>query len=439
MHTTLTAEEAHALARDLWHELTEEMHGAEGGEPAAVVKAWQASEHPRSDDGRFVDAHDLHAAQTDPAKAAELRAKVTQPEERAKLDAALPAEAQPEAEPAPVPGSPAPPAVAPTAHVAGRLADALRGKTGRARQEAWRAVAAEYGEAAVKAAGAAAGLDFTPGRSLVYGWAAKPERFAAHLAALEAHAGRAPAPPPPKAGAAVVPQLDPVAAQDTHEAIDGTLHPSRGAAAAVAAAVPGGAVAKVGAKWMALKPSPGRGAPAPAAAAPTAAGTPGSVSALSDADFAAKVRAAADAQTHGFGPHKVYIGDVFDALAAEDPALTRAEFDRRLVAAHAAGALNLSRADLVQHMDPEVVHRSSVRHPSGVGEFHFLDAAPAARLERERPSERKAFDEHGAREVEGELTTRRVESLGRTQCYVEGAQVDPATVRPSGTTSPPAA
>lgn len=34
-----------------------------------------------------------------------------------------------------------------------------------------------------------------------------------------------------------------------------------------------------------------------------------------------------------------------------------------------------------------------------------------------------------AREVTGELSTRRVEWLNRTQCYVDGVQVDPETVR----------
>jgi hypothetical protein len=60
-----------------------------------VGKAWNPDEHPRDDRGRFVDAHDLHAAMTDPAKAAELRAKVTKPEERAKLDAAIGPETRP--------------------------------------------------------------------------------------------------------------------------------------------------------------------------------------------------------------------------------------------------------------------------------------------------------------------------------------------------------
>lgn len=38
-------------------------------------------------------------------------------------------------------------------------------------------------------------------------------------------------------------------------------------------------------------------------------------------------------------------------------------------------------------------------------------------------------EEIPAREVKGELRTRRVEWLDRTQCYVDGVQVDPETVR----------
>lgn len=42
-----------------------------------------------------------------------------------------------------------------------------------------------------------------------------------------------------------------------------------------------------------------------------------------------------------------------------------------------------------------------------------------------------ASDEYdrSAEEVVGELATRRVEWLNRTQCYVDGTQVDPDTVR----------
>jgi hypothetical protein len=69
-----------------------------------VKKAWSEDDHPRGDDGRFVAGEDLRDAKSDPAKAAELRARVTDPAERAKLDAAIggAAEGKP-AEPVPEP------------------------------------------------------------------------------------------------------------------------------------------------------------------------------------------------------------------------------------------------------------------------------------------------------------------------------------------------
>jgi hypothetical protein len=56
---------------------------------AAVGKAWDSSKHPRSDDGKFISKDAIHDAKSDPAKADALRARVTDPAQRAKLDAAL--------------------------------------------------------------------------------------------------------------------------------------------------------------------------------------------------------------------------------------------------------------------------------------------------------------------------------------------------------------
>lgn len=53
------------------------------------AKAFDADKHPRGDDGRFIHKDDIAAAATDPQKAEALRAKVTDPEQRAKLDAAI--------------------------------------------------------------------------------------------------------------------------------------------------------------------------------------------------------------------------------------------------------------------------------------------------------------------------------------------------------------
>ncbi len=58
-------------------------------------KAWRESEHPRRDDGAFTSAKDIRDATRDPAKAAELRASVTEPGEKKKLDALLAADNQP--------------------------------------------------------------------------------------------------------------------------------------------------------------------------------------------------------------------------------------------------------------------------------------------------------------------------------------------------------
>lgn len=54
-----------------------------------VLKGFDSSKHPRDDHGRFVSADAIHAAAADPAKAKELRKRVTDPEQRKKLDAAL--------------------------------------------------------------------------------------------------------------------------------------------------------------------------------------------------------------------------------------------------------------------------------------------------------------------------------------------------------------
>jgi hypothetical protein len=51
-----------------------------------IHKAWSEGDHPRGDDGRFVSGEDLSAAKSDPAK---LRERVTDPEQRKKLDAAI--------------------------------------------------------------------------------------------------------------------------------------------------------------------------------------------------------------------------------------------------------------------------------------------------------------------------------------------------------------
>jgi hypothetical protein len=50
---------------------------------------YDESKHPRDDHGRYVSRDAIHDAKSDPKKAAELRARVTKPEQREKLDKAL--------------------------------------------------------------------------------------------------------------------------------------------------------------------------------------------------------------------------------------------------------------------------------------------------------------------------------------------------------------
>src|SRR5262249_50285079 len=67
--------------------------------------------------------------------------------------------------------------------------------------------------------------------------------------------------------------------------------------------------------------------------------------------FARRVRAAAGASPSGrFGDNKVFISHVHAALA--DPALDLPAFKARLLDAHRQGLVTLTRADLVEAMDP---------------------------------------------------------------------------------------
>ena len=62
---------------------------AERFERQNFAGAWDESKHPRDDHGRFVNAHEIEQAKTDPAKAEELRGRVNDPEQRQKLESAL--------------------------------------------------------------------------------------------------------------------------------------------------------------------------------------------------------------------------------------------------------------------------------------------------------------------------------------------------------------
>lgn len=88
--------------------------------------------------------------------------------------------------------------------------------------------------------------------------------------------------------------------------------------------------------------------------------------------FAARVLAAArDSKTGRFGDNKVFISHVFRKLV--DSGVVAGDlgaFKDRLVSAHFHGFLSLSRADLVEAMDPEDVDESETQRDGST--FHFV-------------------------------------------------------------------
>jgi hypothetical protein len=103
------ADKAAALARqevlaEIGAAFVRQVMGGGGGVGDGVFsKAFSEGDHPRDDHGRFVSKGELSRAKGDPAKAAELRARVTDPEQRKKLDAAIGEDGD-----APAPAKPAP-------------------------------------------------------------------------------------------------------------------------------------------------------------------------------------------------------------------------------------------------------------------------------------------------------------------------------------------
>jgi hypothetical protein len=93
---------------------------------------------------------------------------------------------------------------------------------------------------------------------------------------------------------------------------------------------------------------------------------------LDDEAFAATVLAAARrSETGRFGDNKVFISRLFETLAKERAIATDLNaFKRRLLTAHFAGRLSLSRADLVEAMAPEDVEQSETQ--DGPSTFHFV-------------------------------------------------------------------
>jgi hypothetical protein len=77
-----------------------------------------------------------------------------------------------------------------------------------------------------------------------------------------------------------------------------------------------------------------------------------------------------------FGPRKVFVSAIWNALPrVTRNAYTVAEFKSRLVAAHRAALLSLSRADLVAAMEPTRVEASEIVYECAT--WHFVNDAYA--------------------------------------------------------------
>lgn len=102
-------------------------------------------------------------------------------------------------------------------------------------------------------------------------------------------------------------------------------------------------------------------------------GKPDSNDDVLEPDFSARVLATARASDTGwFGDNKVFISHVWRRLkqAGWPDAAVEQEFKRRLVEAHQALRLRLSRADLVEAMNPADVASSVIHHHGET--FHFI-------------------------------------------------------------------
>jgi hypothetical protein len=94
-------------------------------------------------------------------------------------------------------------------------------------------------------------------------------------------------------------------------------------------------------------------------------------------DFAeAVLTAAEETQTGRFGDDKVFIGHVWRTWRARGGELELEPFKVRLVEANRVRSVTLSRADLVEAMNPDDVRESEARHLGAT--FHFV-RVPAPR------------------------------------------------------------
>lgn len=103
-------------------------------------------------------------------------------------------------------------------------------------------------------------------------------------------------------------------------------------------------------------------------------------------EFAAKAMHAASSvdQTGRFGPDKVFIDAAYREAQKQGFDGVRDDFKRELLSAHQAGTMTLSRADLVEAMDPDLVRRSKTS--IGVADFHFIRTSTATQpIESKKP------------------------------------------------------
>lgn len=120
---------------------------------------------------------------------------------------------------------------------------------------------------------------------------------------------------------------------------------------------------------------------APPLPPPAAGPDSGADSALELPDFARHVLTAArTASTGRYGDNKVFIVHVWKSLRDHEGfrGMDLAAFKRRLAEANNARLLDLSRADLVQAMDPEDVRLSEVSYLNAA--FHFIRVEAQERL-----------------------------------------------------------
>lgn len=97
-------------------------------------------------------------------------------------------------------------------------------------------------------------------------------------------------------------------------------------------------------------------------------------------EFAKQVQAVANEYPHGFYDNKVFISDLYDHFAKEDPSLKLEDFKAKIFASRAH--LQLGQANDVEHMHPADVARSQIEPHSGIRFHHVITPPNAKRTNR---------------------------------------------------------